>query len=208
MLKAIRSKTASLLLIFSSFLFYTPHLLNAEAVGKGNLIGFVYDKDEITPLEGAIFKLKNISSGVIYKSNKTDKLGAFKIEGIDEGLYVASISLKEGDFNVKGLTGIKAGETAKIFIALKPIVQKGAAVKKDKKCPRGDWYIPEEEGECYEGYIWNLEKKRCECKKRRRLAAFFSSPVVLAIITASSVAIFYSIVSLAEEEPEASPFKN
>lgn len=31
---------------------------NGEAVRKGNLIGFVYDKDGTTPLEGAIVKLK------------------------------------------------------------------------------------------------------------------------------------------------------
>ncbi len=207
MLKAIRSKTASLLLIFSSFLFYTPHLLNAEAVGKGNLIGFVYEKDGTKPLKGAIVKLKNVSTRRIYESSKTDKLGVFKIEGIDEGLYLTGISLKERDVNLKGLIGIKAGETAKIFISLKPMVQEGAAVKKDEKCPRGDWYIPEEEGECDEGYIWNLDKKRCECKKRRGLAPFFTSPVGLAIITASSVAIVYGVFISTEAEPEASPFK-
>lgn len=177
MLKTIRSKTVSLILIFSFILFYSPYLLNAEVVGKGNLIGFVYEKDGTTPLKGAIVKLKNVSTRRIYESSKTDKLGAFKIEGIDEGLYVAGISSKEGDFNLKNLIGIKAGETAKISFALKP----EAKVKKEKKAKI--------------------------MKKGKGLASFFSSPIGLAVIVAASVAIVYGVVSITEAEPEASPFK-
>lgn len=129
MFKAIRSKTVSLLLIFSFILFYSPHLLKAEAVGKGNLIGFVYEKNGTTSLEGAIVKLKNVSTSRIYESSKTDKLGAFKIAGIDEGLYVVGISSKKGDFNLKDLIGIKANETAKVSFALKPQLK----VQKEKK---------------------------------------------------------------------------
>ena len=50
------------------------------------MIGFVYNKDGTTPLEGAVVKLKNISTSLIYESSKTDKLGVFKLERIDEGL--------------------------------------------------------------------------------------------------------------------------
>jgi len=136
MFKAIRSKTVSLLLIFSFILFYSPHLINGEAAGKGNLIGFVYEKDGTTPLEGAIVKLKSVSTRRIYKSSKTDKFGAFKIAGIDEGLYVVGISSKKGDFNLKDLIGIKANETAKVSFALKPQVkvqkEKKAKIRKEK----------------------------------------------------------------------------
>jgi len=101
-------------------MFYSPHLINGKALGKGNLVGFVYDKDGTTPLEGAIVKLKNVSSSSIYESSKADKLGVFKIEGIDEGLYVVGISSKEGSFNVENFIGIKADETARVSFALKP----------------------------------------------------------------------------------------
>jgi hypothetical protein len=176
MFKAIKSKTVSLLLIFSFILLYSPHLINGEAVGKGNLIGFVYEKDATTPLEGAIVKLKSISSGITYESSKTDKLGVFKLEGINEGLYIAGISSKEGDFNVESFIGITADETAKVSFALKPQA-KGETAKKPKT------------------------------KKGIDLAKLFTSPVGLAIIVAASVAIVYTVVSLTEAEPEASPFK-
>ena len=176
MFKTIRSKTVSLLLIFSFVLLYSPHLINGEPVGKGNLIGFVYDKDGTTPLEGAIVKLKNISTSLIFESSKTDKLGTFKLEGIDEGLYIAGISSKQGDFNVESFIGIKADETAKVSFALKP-QDKDAKAKKPKT------------------------------KKGIDLAKLFTSPVGLAIIVAASVAIVYTVVSLTEAEPEASPFK-
>lgn len=120
MLKAFRSKQVAILLIFSFILFYSPHLLKAQGKNGGNLIGFVYDKDGTTPLEGAFVNLRNVSTGAVHESSKTDKLGIFKIEGIDEGLYVIGLSLKEGDFNVENLIGIKANETAKVSIALKP----------------------------------------------------------------------------------------
>ena len=120
MRKYLKSKSVFFLLIFSFLMFYSPHLINGKALGKGNLIGFVYDKDGTTPLEGAIVKLKNVSSSSIYESSKADKLGVFKIEGIDEGLYVVGISSKEGSFNVENFIGIKANETAKVSFALKP----------------------------------------------------------------------------------------
>lgn len=120
MRKSLKSKGVFFLLIFSFLMFYSPHLVNGKALGKGNLIGFVYDKDGTTPVEGAIVKLKNVSSGSIYESSKADKLGVFKIEGIDEGLYVVGINSKEGSFNVENFIGIKANETAKVSFALKP----------------------------------------------------------------------------------------
>jgi len=119
MRKSLKLKSVFSLLIFSFLMFYSPYLINGKAVGKGNLIGFVYDKDGTTPLEGAIVKLKNVSMGSIYESSKTDKIGVFKLEGIDEGLYVVGISSKEGYFNVESFIGIRANETAKVSFALK-----------------------------------------------------------------------------------------
>jgi len=206
MTRGVRSKPVAILLIFSFILFYSPHVLKAQGKSNGNLIGFVYDKDGTTPLEGAVVEIRNVSTGAVHESSKTDKLGIFKIEGIDRGLYVVGLSLKEGDFNVENLIGIRAGETGKVSIALKPMIQEGADVKKDKRCPRGDWYIPEVEGECDEGYVWNPEKKRCECKKRKGFAAFFATPLGIALIIAATSATVYGVVTLVTPAEE-SPFK-
>ena len=123
MRKSLKLKGVFFLLIFSFLMFYSPYLINGKALAKGNLIGFVYDKDGTTPLEGAIVKLKNVSTSSIYESSKADKLGVFKIEGIDEGLYVVGISSKEGSFNVENFIGIKANETAKVSFSLEPQAQ-------------------------------------------------------------------------------------
>lgn len=118
--KAVKSKTAAFILIVSILIFYSPHYLKAQKAGKGNLIGFVFEKDGTTPVEGAVVKLKNVSTGTIYESSKSDKLGILKAEGVEEGLYIVGISAKEGNFNVGNLIGIKAAETAKVSFALKP----------------------------------------------------------------------------------------
>ncbi len=131
MLKAVRSKTAAVLLIFFLVILYFPHGLGAQKPGKGNLIGFVFAKNGTTPVEGAIVKLKNVSTGTVYESSKSDKLGILKTEGIEEGLYIAGISTQAGDFNVVNLIGIRANETAKVSFALKP---QGA---EEEKSPKG-----------------------------------------------------------------------
>lgn len=120
MLKVVRSKAVVLLLIISIIIFYSPHYLKAQNADKGNLIGFVFEKDRTTPVEGAVVKLKNVSTGAVYESSKSDKLGIFRTEGVDEGLYIVGISTKGGNFNVANLIGIKASETAKVSFALDP----------------------------------------------------------------------------------------
>jgi len=110
---------AAFILIASIITFYSPHYSEAQKVGKGNLIGFVFEKDGTTPVEGAVVKLKNVSTGIVYESSQSDRLGILKKEGIEEGLYIVGISTKEGNFNVANLIGIKAAETAKVSFALK-----------------------------------------------------------------------------------------
>ena len=205
MINALKSKPVATLLIFSIILLYSPHFLKARDSGTGSLIGFVYDKDGTTPLEGAVVKLRSVSNAAVHESGKTDKLGIFTIEGIEEGLYVLGVSSEKGDFNAESFVGIRAGETATVSVALKPIAQTGGRVTKE--CPRGDWYVPEVEGECDEGYKWNAEKKRCECIKRKGLAAFFLSPAGILVILAATGGIVYGIVKLTEEEEEVSPFR-
>jgi hypothetical protein len=87
---------------------------------RGNLIGFIYDKDGTTPVPGAVIKLRNISSGAIYEASATDKAGFFKIENLAKGIYNFGISTAAGDFNSNELVGIIENETTKLSISLSP----------------------------------------------------------------------------------------
>ena len=89
---------------------------------KGNIIGFVYAKDGTTPLEGAVVKFKNLTSGALLVSSKSDGYGIFRLEGIESGLYSYGVVTDQGDFNANTLVGLKIAEneTAKLSIALDP----------------------------------------------------------------------------------------
>jgi len=99
-------------------MFYSPHLLVSKVSNEGHLIGFIYGKDGTTPLEKGIVKIRNISASTVYESIKSDKLGFFKIEDIERGLYIVTISTNEGDFITRNLIGIKSNETANVYFAL------------------------------------------------------------------------------------------
>jgi hypothetical protein len=117
MLKIIRLKLISVLLIFSFSLYYSPNLLKADAQ-IGSLAGQVYGKDGITPVEGALVRIKNVEDGTLYQSSESDSQGEFKISRIKEGIYVAGITTSEGNFNFTNLIGIKKGKDAKISFSL------------------------------------------------------------------------------------------
>jgi len=127
-----RSKSLTVILIVSFIFLYSAYDLNAEETGKGNMIGFVYQKDATTPIEGAVVKLRNVATGTGYESTKSDKLGIFKVEDVEEGLYLVGVSAEEGDFNLNNLIGIRANETAKVSFALKPGEEEQEAKPKAK----------------------------------------------------------------------------
>jgi|GEM_PF-202181 len=120
MINITKSKHITMGLIFAFLIFSCPYLLTAKAEKVGNLEGFVYGIDGTSPVEGAVIKIKNIGDGTVYESDKSDMYGAFKIEGIREGLYVAGITSSSVDFNSNGLIGIKSNETAKASFSLHP----------------------------------------------------------------------------------------
>lgn len=120
MRRIYKSKSLTVILIVSFILLYSAYDLNAKEIGTGSMIGFVYQKDGITPAEGAIVKLRNVATGRSYDSTKSDKLGIFRVEAVEEGLYLVGVSTEEGDFNVNNLVGIRGNETAKVSFALKP----------------------------------------------------------------------------------------
>ena len=109
-------------------LFSVPLLSQAENTAKGNIIGFVYDQNGTTPFEGAVVKVKNISTGNVYESSVSDTNGVFRITGIETGIYLCGVQALQGDFNSEEYFGVKLsdGETAKLSIALTPYEQKVA----------------------------------------------------------------------------------
>jgi hypothetical protein len=127
-----RSKSLTVILIISFIFLYSAYDLKAEETGKGNMIGFVYQKDGTAPIEGAVVKLRNVATGTGYESTKSDKLGIFKVEDVEEGLYLVGVSAEEGDFNLNNLIGIRANETAKVSFALKPGEEEQEAKPKAK----------------------------------------------------------------------------
>ena len=102
-------------LAFAGFPFGFSKNAVAE-VGKGDIVGVVFqgvvfqmgaEEVEITwprvlqqyrPVVGAEVKAINTETGETYISNKTDKYGIYKIEGIPVGEYNIGVSTDDGDF--------------------------------------------------------------------------------------------------------------
>ena len=111
-------KALSLFVVFCALIIQFPGALHSQAIERGNLVGFVFDKDGTTPITGAVVKLKNISSGAVYVSNETDRTGVFRIDSLSKGIYTYGITTPTGDFNSNELIGILPNDTTKISIAL------------------------------------------------------------------------------------------
>ena len=122
MLKRVLRVLPGICLVIVFLYVLLPVTVGAQNVPKGNVIGFLYAKDGTTPLEGATVKFKNLSSGTVFDSSKTDKYGIFKVQGVEKGVYTYGIVTPEGNFNAENLVGLKIGEneTAKLSIALDP----------------------------------------------------------------------------------------
>ena len=115
----------------AAFLFFlaSPFLAGAQASSKGNVVGFIYAQDGTTPLEGAVVKFKNLTSGKIYDSTRSDVYGVFRIKGIESGIYTYGVLTEQGDFNADDVLGLKVDENeiAKLSISLDPYGQDEAA---------------------------------------------------------------------------------
>lgn len=131
--RGVKAKIYSFGVTFALLLFCVPSFLNSENIAKGNLIGFVYGKDGTTPLEGAVVKVMNASTGAAYESSRTDSLGIFKIEGVEKGIYIYAVNTAQGDYISDGMIGvsIRQNETAKLSISLSPFDEKFASAAQE-----------------------------------------------------------------------------
>ena len=107
-------------LVLTFILFASPHLLTSQTPAKGNLVGFVYEKDGSTPVAGAVVLVKNVTTGSVLESTKSNELGVFKVEGLGAGIYALGVTSDLGSFNSLDFVGVAPNETAKVSIALRP----------------------------------------------------------------------------------------
>lgn len=105
-------------LVFLLGLVAAPLFLASQTSGKGRLVGFVFGQDGSTPVAGAVVIARNVSTGALVQSSRSDNFGAFRVENLDAGIYSLGVSSAQGSYNSQDLVGIKADETAKISIAL------------------------------------------------------------------------------------------
>jgi len=188
MMETARSRTTciAIVLIFSLVSYLSLYLpaQQTRIPGKGNLIGKIYAKDGSTFIVGALAKIKNVTTAKTYESRLTDKLGIFKIEGIEEGMYSVGIVTDEGEFNVESMIGIKANKTLLITLVLKPyLLEEARKAEVRSEVFKGD-------------------------KAPSKILKFFTSPAGIAIIVATTGLVGYGIFKLFEKEEEVSPFKN
>ncbi len=114
-----RMRLVSVFTVISFILFTCPSIFSSEE-GEGNLIGFIFQEDGTTPVKGAVLKIRNIATAELLESEKSDENGIVKIQGIEQGMYVAGVTSNEGNFNFKNIIGIESNSTEKLSIALKP----------------------------------------------------------------------------------------
>jgi len=116
-----------IILFFSAFSGQGAATLQTAANKPGALLGFVYEQDGTTPIQGVKVVVKNVTTGAVFESGKTDTAGVFKLEGLARGVYAVGVSSADGSFNSCDFIGIAPGEIAKASIALKPYSEDEAA---------------------------------------------------------------------------------
>jgi hypothetical protein len=138
--KNVLSLGSALALILVLF----PSTLLPQEPGKGNLIGFIYAQDGSTPVEGAVVMVKNLTTGIVAESPKSDALGVFKFQAIGAGLYALGVKSDKGSYNSQDFFGVMADKTSKISIALNVYDSAAAlaaeAVIKEQRA-KGEAYI-------------------------------------------------------------------
>lgn len=118
MFKFSKSKILVFTLIFSFLFTSIPVALSAEEDPTGNLTGFIYEEDEKTPVENAVVKIRNITTGEEFSSEPTNELGVYKIENIPIGVYLIGVVVDKEKYNINMMVEIKKEETAKISCIL------------------------------------------------------------------------------------------
>jgi len=115
-----RSRLMAVCVLVAFVLLMTPvgNFAGQSPLKGGVLTGFVYGSDMKSPVANATVKIRNLNTQKEFTS-PTDNVGMYKITGIDEGWYTLSISSGLGDYSLTYGVYIKAGEQAKLNLAMK-----------------------------------------------------------------------------------------
>jgi hypothetical protein len=114
-----RSRTIVVFVLAAFMTLVAPVRNFAQAPLKGGILtGNLYGADMKTPVANATVKLRNLNTQKEF-SSPTDKMGMYTITGIDEGWYTLSITSALGDYSLSYGVYIKAGEKAKLNLAMK-----------------------------------------------------------------------------------------
>lgn len=121
--KVLASWGSALALILMAF----PSLLCPQDAPKGDLSGFVFERNGSTPVAGAVVVVKNVTTGAVTESIRTDERGAFELRGLGAGLYALGVTSVKGSFNSQDFVGVSPEKTARISVALDPYDADAAA---------------------------------------------------------------------------------
>lgn len=194
MKRGAESTVLKIVLILAIFLFYCPRLLISQNTQNGNLYGFVFDEDETTPLEGVVVIVKNIATSKIYQSEKTNRFGVFKIEGLEPGIYIFGVTTPGGNFECNKLIAVERNGNAKLSMALCPT--KEEEIISDVKEAAPPSKAPSTAGPAQSGPA-----------RETPLGLPFIDPAGVATIIAGSSAAALGAVNLGEQEFVISRFK-
>jgi hypothetical protein len=107
----------------------------------GAMTGFLYGANMKTPVENATVKIRSVRDGKEYSSSLTGKEGLYSINNILAGRYILGVSGPNGDFNFNYEISIKAGEIAKLALALKPMAGGGQQDQNNDDNRKGGFFL-------------------------------------------------------------------
>ena len=136
--KIFRSKVLTLGLIGAFVVLLCPaEAWTQTARGRGSIKGNIFNEDLRTPFENVVVKIRNTEDGLEMESPPTDDTGAYKISDVRVGRYVLGVATADGNFNFDYMVDVKANETARLSLAVKPskgmLSEQGDADKQKKK---------------------------------------------------------------------------
>jgi len=114
---------------------------DALAQSSGSMTGFIFGADSKTPVENAVVKIRNIQNGQEFQSRPTDPTGLYSLKTVPEGRYILGVSGDKGDFNFDYEIMIKAGEIAKLAVALKPMPASTAQNQDENKNKKKAFFL-------------------------------------------------------------------
>ncbi len=115
------SKRRALLvdMLVAALVLLTPVRSSPQNTSQENVLtGNLYRADGKTPVANATVKIRSTNSQKEYAS-PTDKGGAYKIAGIEEGWYSVGVSSNLGDYNLKYVLHFNAGSKVRFNLSMK-----------------------------------------------------------------------------------------